>query len=226
MILTLLKSQPAIALVWVLAIVLSLTVHEFSHALVGKWRGDATAERMGRLTLNPLAHVDWMGFIAVLLLGFGWAKPVPYNPYNLKNPKWDSVWIALAGPASNLIFAIVSALVLRGVLIANPGASLSLLSVFLIFMVILNLFLLLFNIIPVHPLDGSKLLFALMDSAKYAHARNFIATRGPQMLLVLVLISIFTSYNVFFFVSEPAFAICDTLTGGSCLGLMSMIFSL
>jgi len=226
MILTLLKSQPAIALVWVLAIVLSLTVHEFSHALVAKWRGDSTAERMGRLTLNPLAHVDWMGFIAVLLLGFGWAKPVPYNPYNLKNPKWDSVWIALAGPASNLIFAGVSAIALRGILITNPGASLSLLSVFLVFMIILNLFLLVFNIIPVHPLDGSKLLFALLDSPKYAQVRKFIATRGPQMLLVLVLISIFTSYNVFFFVSEPAFAICDSLVGGSCMGMLSMIFTL
>lgn len=226
MIFSLIQSQPAVALVWVLAIVLSLTVHEFSHAAVAKLRGDATAERLGRLTLNPLAHVDWMGFVAVLLLGFGWAKPVPYNPYNLKHPKWDSVWIGLAGPASNLLFAIASAIALRAVFLSNPLAPLSLLSVFLIFMVLLNLFLLFFNIIPVHPLDGSKLFFALFDAPKYQRLRQFVAVRGPQILLVLVLISIITPFNVFFFVSAPAFALCDGLVGGSCLGTLSLILSL
>lgn len=229
MILTFLQSQPAIALVWLFAVVLSLTVHEFSHALVSKLRGDMTAEREGRLTLNPFAHIDWIGFIAVLVLGFGWAKPVPYNPYNLKNPKWDSVLIALAGPASNLLFAVLCSAILRGVLSTSGGSvqpSLSLLSVFLLVMIILNLFLLIFNVIPVHPLDGSKLLFALLDSPKYANARQFISIRGPQILLVLVLISVFTSYDVFFFVSAPAFSICDGLLGGSCMGLLSMIFAM
>ena len=224
MIFSLLSSQPAVAFVWILAIVLSLTVHEFSHALAGKWRGDTTAEREGRLTLNPLAHVDWMGFAAVLLLGFGWAKPVPYNPYNLKNPKWDSVFIGLAGPASNLVFAVASALVLQVVTV--QGTPPSLLSVFLLFMILLNLFLLIFNIIPVHPLDGSKLFFALFDAPKYAALRETVARRGPQVLLVLVLISILTPINVFFFISTPAFAACDALIGGSCMGMLSSILSL
>lgn len=223
MILSLIQSQPAVAFVWILAIVLSLTVHEFSHALAGKLRGDSTAEREGRLTLNPLAHVDWMGFVAVLLLGFGWAKPVPYNPYNLKNPKWDSVLIGLAGPASNLLFAAASAIAFRAT--TAPGAALSLLSVFLLFMVLLNLFLLVFNVIPVHPLDGSKLFFALFDAPKYAHLRETVAHRGPQALLILVLISILTPVNVFFFISTPAFAICDALVGSSCMGTLSLILS-
>ena len=223
MIFSLIQSQPAIALVWILAIVLSLSVHEFSHALMGKLRGDSTAEREGRLTLNPLAHVDWMGFAAVLLLGFGWAKPVPYNPYNLKNPKWDSVLIGLAGPASNLLFSVVSALVFRAT--TSAGSSLSLLSVFLLFMTLLNLFLLIFNVIPVHPLDGSKLFFALFDAPKYATLRETVSRRGPQVLLVLVLISILTPINVFFFVSTPAFALCDSLIGSNCMGTLGFLLS-
>ena len=113
MFLSLISSHPLFALAWLCAILLSLTIHEFSHALVGKWRGDRTAEREGRLTLNPLAHLDWFGFAAMLLLGFGWAKPVPFNPYNLRDPKWDAVWIGLAGPGSNLFLAAFAGLLLR-----------------------------------------------------------------------------------------------------------------
>src|SRR3989338_6823830 len=120
MFLSLISENPAVAIVWVLAIVIALTVHEFSHALAGKWRGDKTAEYEGRLTLNPMAHIDWIGFIPLLLLGFGWAKPVPFNPYNLRDPKWDSVLIALAGPASNFILALLSGFALR--LLIGSGA--------------------------------------------------------------------------------------------------------
>ena len=190
---------------------------------MAKLRGDTTAERMGRLTLNPFAHLDPMGFLAVLLLGFGWAKPVPYNPYNLKNPKWDSVLIGLAGPCSNFLFAIVSAGVLRATMVSGGASSPSVLSVFLLFMMLLNLFLLLFNIIPVHPLDGSKLFFALFDAPKYAHLRETVAIRGPQVLLVLVLVSILTPFNIFFFVSGPAFALCDGLLGGSCVSALNAV---
>src|SRR3989339_1659402 len=118
MFLSLLSSSPMVALAWVAAILLSLTIHEFSHALVSMWRGDHTAERAGRLTLNPLAHLDLMGFIPILLLGFGWAKPVPYNPYNLKNPKWDSVLVGIAGPVTNLLLAVIAAIIMR-LLIVN-----------------------------------------------------------------------------------------------------------
>lgn len=225
MVLQLFQSSPFIALVWVLAIVLSLTVHEFSHALMSKMRGDATAEHEGRLTLNPFSHIDPFGFFAVLLLGFGWAKPVPFNPYNLKNPKWDAVLIALAGPFSNLIFAVVCGVGLRVFFLSGFFTSFNLLGVFLLFMVILNLFLLLFNVIPVPPLDGSKLLFALLDDPKHAVLRQTIAVRGPQILLVLVALSLFTSYDVFSFVSQPAFLLCDTITNGSCLSGLSAILS-
>ncbi|OGL96119.1 hypothetical protein A2348_01260 [Candidatus Uhrbacteria bacterium RIFOXYB12_FULL_58_10] len=213
-----------VALAWVAAILLSLTIHEFSHALVSMWRGDHTAERAGRLTLNPLAHLDLMGFIPILLLGFGWAKPVPYNPYNLKNPKWDSVAIALAGPASNLILAALSALAIRFLVGSQIITSLNLLIIFLFLLIVLNLFLMFFNVVPIHPLDGSKLFFALFDAPRYTRMREFVAVRGPQILLFLIILSLATSLNVFFFVSTPAFATCDVLLGDSCAAFFNVIF--
>ena len=216
--------SPLIALVWIAAIFMALTVHEFSHALVGKLRGDRTAEREGRLTLNPLAHIDFTGLMLLLLFGFGWAKPVPYNPYNLKDPKWDSVKIALAGPFSNLVMALIAGIAFRVLVGGGIIESLNLLSIFLFLTILLNLFLLLFNIIPVHPLDGSKLFFALFDDPKYSRIRMLVATKGPNFLMIAVLISAFTNINIFFFISEPSFAICDSLIDQSCLGYFSSIF--
>lgn len=226
MFLQLFFGSPAIAVAWVVAILGSLTIHEFSHALVGKLVGDKTAEREGRLTLNPIAHIDPTGFMLLLLFGFGWAKPVPYNPYNLKDPKWDSVKIALAGPLSNLIIAILAGVVFRLLVGGGVIAHLNLLAIFLFLTILLNLFLMFFNVIPVHPLDGSKLFFALFDHPKYAAMREFVAVRGPQILMFAVLISAFTSLNVFFFVSGPAFGTCDALLGQSCGGYFASIFSL
>ncbi len=226
MLLSILFSSPAIALVWVVAIFTSLTIHEFSHALAGKLRGDRTAEREGRLTLNPLAHIDLMGLIPLFIFGFGWAKPVPFNPYNLKNPKWDSVLIALAGPASNLILAIISAIAFRILIGTGVIEGINLLAIFLFFLILLNLFLLFFNIVPIHPLDGSKLFFALFDKPQYAQLRQWVAVRGPQVLMIAIVIAILTNINIFFFVSAPSFATCNALIGGSCSGFFGAIFSL
>jgi Zn-dependent protease len=225
MFLELLFGNPAVAAAWIAAIFIALTVHEFSHALVAKWRGDLTAEREGRLTLNPIAHIDVMGLIPLLLFGFGWAKPVPFNPYNLKNPKWDSVLIALAGPASNLILATISAILIRVLLEGGVVASINLLIVFLFLSLIINLFLMIFNLVPIHPLDGSKLAFALLDHPKYENARRFIAVRGPQILMAMVFIAILTNLNVFFFVSGPAFSVCDLMLSDTCYGFFAMLFS-
>jgi Zn-dependent protease len=223
MFLNILFSSPTLALVWVVAIFASLTIHEFSHALVGGWRGDKTAEREGRLTLNPFAHIDLFGLVAMLLFGFGWAKPVPFNPYNLKNPKWDSVLIALAGPGSNLLLALFSAIAFR-LTSAALGAG-NLLTIFLFLLILLNLFLLLFNIIPIHPLDGSKLFFALFDHPKYAQLRAFVAIRGPQILMFAIFVAILTNIDIFFFIAKPAYGICNALINNSCLSYFAAIFS-
>ncbi|OGL67208.1 hypothetical protein A2856_04070 [Candidatus Uhrbacteria bacterium RIFCSPHIGHO2_01_FULL_63_20] len=219
----LILASPMMAIAWVAAIMLSLTVHEFSHALVGKWRGDRTAEHEGRLTLNPLAHVDPLGFLSLLLVGFGWAKPVPYNPYNLRNPAWDGVAIALAGPFSNLLLASMSAFALRFLVGSQIITQLNLLVVFLFFLILLNLGLAFFNFIPVHPLDGSKLFFALTDHPKYARLRFAVAHYGPQLLMALVVISLVTPFNVFFFVSAPTYAACDFLLSDHCQGFLGAV---
>ncbi|MFH2136072.1 MAG: site-2 protease family protein, partial [Patescibacteria group bacterium] len=102
MLISLLFSAPILFFAIFVALVVSITFHEFCHVLAARLQGDTTGERMGRLTLNPLAHLDLWGTLAILFIGFGWGRPAPYNPYNLKNQKYGSVLVALAGPASNL----------------------------------------------------------------------------------------------------------------------------
>ncbi|MFA6522501.1 MAG: site-2 protease family protein [Patescibacteria group bacterium] len=224
MFLNLLLSTPILALVWVFAIIIAMTVHEFAHAYMAMRLGDHTAESMGRLTLNPLAHVDLFGLLPLLLLGFGWAKPVPFNPYNLKNPRWDSVIIALAGPAANIIMATLAAIAFRALILTGVVSLTSLLPAFLVLLIVINLFLVFFNIIPIAPLDGSKIIDALLVKPEHARLRIAIATYGPQVLLVLVILSLISNFDVFFFVSAPAYATCNALMGVSCTNLLGMLF--
>ncbi|MFH1611416.1 MAG: site-2 protease family protein [Patescibacteria group bacterium] len=224
MILSLLFGQPMLLVVWLAAILISLTVHEFSHAWMANIKGDKTAELAGRLTLNPLAHIDVMGMVLLVTLGFGWAKPVPFNPYNLQDPRRDSLLIALAGPASNLVMATLASIVLRAMLVVGMFDQMSLLFAFLLLLVIINLFLMFFNIVPIYPLDGSKVLDALLVKPEHQRLRMQIAMYGPKILFALVMISIFTSFNIFFFVSEPSYFVCSKLVGENCLGLLGLIF--
>ncbi|MFH1712160.1 MAG: site-2 protease family protein [Patescibacteria group bacterium] len=224
MFLQLIANSPTVALVWIIVILLSLTVHEFFHALVANWKGDKTAELAGRLTLNPIPHIDPIGLIPLLLLGFGWAKPVPFNPYNLKDPKRDAVHIALAGPLSNLLMAVLAGVTLRILLTTGVIGLLNLLTVFLVLLVIINLFLMFFNIIPIHPLDGSKLVDALLHAPQHQNLRNAIARYGSTGLMVLVMLSIM-GVPVFSFISWPSFFVCDALVGQNCSLLLMQIFS-
>ena len=145
----------------------ALCFHEFAHGLVAKLKGDNTAELAGRLSLNPLVHADligtWILPISAILLGspffFGWAKPVPVNSRNLKHPRQDMFWIALAGPASNIFLALVSTVVLGVVYAyAQSGGIGGALELLLMTFIQVNLFLAIFNLIPVHPLDGGKVI--------------------------------------------------------------------
>lgn len=202
---SLLMQQPVLFIIWLLAFLLALSVHEFCHAAAGTWLGDPTARRMGRLTLNPAAHVDLIGLLAVIFIGFGWGKPVPFNPYNLKWPKWGPTLVAAAGPLSNLLLAVLSV-----ILLVNLGPRLgheNLLTAFLYLSARLNVALMVFNLIPLPPLDGSKALLAILSHPKYAAARIFVETQGPTLLLLLVFLDSFGGIGIF----SGLFALGDRL---------------
>jgi Zn-dependent protease len=149
---------------------MAITFHEVSHGFVAFLRGDNTAKSLGRLTLNPLKHLDIIGTIMIIVIGIGWAKPVPVNFNNLRNPKRDMIWVSAAGPITNLILAIISALLIRFIVpIAEPVPDSSMLQLFLepvllmlAFSVYVNILLALFNLVPLLPLDGGRVLIGLL----------------------------------------------------------------
>ncbi|NIP37464.1 MAG: site-2 protease family protein [Candidatus Dadabacteria bacterium] len=151
-------------------ILFALTIHEYCHALVAFKLGDDTASLQGRLTLNPIMHLDPIGTIMMFLAGFGWARPVPVNPLNFKDPKKGMMLVAIAGPLSNIITAIIAGLVLNYIL-SDPGFSLDSNSgayntfvLILILNVVFGIALAVFNMIPIPPLDGSRVLYAYLPN--------------------------------------------------------------
>lgn len=190
-----LLSQPWLFLPVISALIIAFTVHEFSHAFAADTLGDATPRNAGRLTLNPISHLHPIGFLLLITAGFGFGKPVPFDDRNLKNPKLGAALIGLAGPFSNLIVAFLAA----GALVLLVGQGMlqtSLLYVFLLFLVQFNVALLVFNLLPIPPLDGSKVLFAALP-AKYDHVKDWLENYGPMVLLTLVLIDTATPISIF-----------------------------
>lgn len=183
------------SLVVVVMLGVAFPIHEFAHALAAFRLGDGTARLMGRLTLDPRAHFDQMGglLLAVTFLftsfGFGWAKPTPYNPMNLQGGRWGEALVSAAGPISNLILAIAAALPLR--YINATGMDAGLLGSFLEFFVRINLVLMVFNLIPIPPLDGSKVMFAFMDPRTAWRVRPVLEQYGLVILLAAMLLPIF-----------------------------------
>jgi len=172
--------------VWIVALLTALTIHEFSHAFVADRLGDPTAKLMGRLTLNPLAHLDPLGTLFLLFARVGWGKPVPVDPFNLRNPRGDSALISLAGPTSNLILALILSLTLR--LIPHlpvPHFLFLLIQAFFIPMVILNVSLGIFNLLPLGPLDGFKIVGGFLPK-KFAYQWEELETYGLLFLFMLL----------------------------------------
>ncbi len=170
----------------VIPALLCITIHELCHGLTAYRLGDDTAKRAGRLTLNPLKHIDVMGLIMMVLFRFGWAKPVPVNMNRLRNPKRDMAFVALAGPLSNLLMAVLALFLYGVLLIPLSGGGIGDIVLDLILTVAsLSIALAIFNIIPVPPLDGSKILFSLLPANAYRFVLRY-ERYGMILLLILV----------------------------------------
>jgi Zn-dependent protease len=172
---------------WIVALVIALSIHEYAHARAADELGDPTPRLNGRLTLNPLAHLDPIGTLMLLLFRFGWGKPVPIDPYNLRNPRRDQALISLAGPASNFITAIAFALAYH--LLSNfvPTISSPLLFSFAITVVIMNLGLGIFNLLPFGPLDGAKIFLGFLPADKAEDWEQAMSQYSLSVFLLMLL---------------------------------------
>ena len=173
-----------------LAVFLCLTVHETCHGLAAYALGDPTAKRQHRLSFNPLRHIDWLGFASMLIAGFGWAKPVPVDMRYFKKPKQGMALTALAGPASNFLMAVIVLFLVRWMYWGAPATAFALWFYgFLLNVVMLNIGLGLFNLLPIPPLDGSKVLFALLPDRLYWKLMRY-ERYGMLVLLLLVVFDV------------------------------------
>ena len=176
-----------------------MTVHEFAHAYVAVRLGDRTPIDQNRYTLNPLAHISWLGFLMILLVGFGWAKPVQFDPRNFRNPRRGEVLVAMAGPLANLTLAVGFVLVLKVILGINPNLFQvppygPVVYQLLIAFIWIDLVLFIFNLLPVPPLDGSHLLLGAIPD-RYAAFKLGFMRYGAAALLIVLLVSYITPYN-------------------------------
>jgi len=171
--------DPAFILSWLVAVTIALTVHEFAHGKVAQLCGDLTAYDMGRVSLNPLDHYDPIGTTMIVLFGLGWGKPVPINPANFGHPRRDDALVALAGPGSNIVTAVLFAIPLRFGFAGEYGQVLQL-------VVLINLFLAFFNLIPVFPLDGSHILQAILPYEKARSYSSFMQRYGMLFLILII----------------------------------------
>jgi Zn-dependent protease len=179
---------------WLPGIILGLTIHEFSHAYIANMCGDSTSKDQGRVTLNPLKHIDPLGFILLLFAGFGWAKPVHFNVKNLRDPERDIVKIAVAGPFSNALLAILLSWIFVLIFKLNPGIYYSVVAEIFIYAIYINWGLFIFNLIPIPPLDGSHLL--LNYFRKYPSLYAGLYKYGTLLLFALIIGSMVSKTNL------------------------------
>jgi Zn-dependent protease len=178
-------------------IILGLTVHEFSHAYMAKRCGDSTSAEQGRISLNPFRHIDTMGFLMLLIAGFGWAKPVQFNEQNLRNPRSDVIKIAVAGPFSNAVLAMVLSLLFSLYSQLTEGyysSTLQIVNEVFLYAIYINWGLFIFNLIPLPPLDGSHLL--LNQFKRFPRLYEGFYKYGSWIFFGLIIVTVFTKVNL------------------------------
>ena len=194
-----LNTDPTLFFILVVCLIFSLTFHEYAHGIVAYYYGDDTAYRQGRLTLNPLAHLDPIGTFMILFIGIGYAKPVPVNPNNLENPRKDLIKVAAAGPLSNLLLTFISILIFN--LIVSPSSPNNVIEL-LKTMIYINTALAVFNMIPVYPLDGGQIFGNIIGkyNPRFSHQ---LLIYGPKILLFLILFGLLTGKSILWMIIGP-----------------------
>lgn len=193
MIFQLLFNSPQLFLVYLVALLVPITLHEFGHAFAATAQGDPTPKQHGRLTFNPIAHLDPVGFLLLLVAGFGWGKPVPFNPLYLRNRRFGGAIVSAAGPLANLFQIVVFGLTLKALSSLGQG---NLLVVLLGALVQINVILMVFNLLPIPPLDGSKVFFSLLPR-RLLSLQVALEHYGPMLLLGLVFLDMILGLGIF-----------------------------
>ncbi len=213
-----LNLSPSILISRIVILLIALPVHELAHAWMAHYFGDTTPERNGRLTINPLAHLDPIGALMLLIAGFGWAKPVPINPYALEKRSPNAItMVSLAGVTANLLLAILAAIPFRLGLISyysNPGSFLPSAGEFLLQFIYINLALMIFNLIPLAPLDGEKVVSTILPP-NLSRYMDMIRPYGPLILLGLLIAGRTIGLDVIGWIMGPPLkAMFGLLVGG------------
>lgn len=215
-----LPSMPQL-ITYIIILLTAFPVHEFAHAWTANYFGDNTPRANGRLTLNPLSHLDPIGTLVMLVVGFGWAKPVPINPYVLqRQSRAAPMLVSLAGPMSNLLMAIIASAFFRLGLVSTsgiriiPGEILPTISLFLYLFISINLWLMLFNLIPLFPLDGEKVLDYFLPPAGVRFLES-IRPYGPMILMVILFVLPLVGIDVIGRVIQPVFNLLARLLIGA-----------
>jgi len=195
-------SNPLLFVIYLSSLLVAITIHEFSHAWAADYLGDPTPRLQGRLKLNPLVHIDNIGMLLLLFFGFGWGKPVEFDPYNLKNPRRDAAWISIAGPSSNFILAIVLSLLIRLFIVLQLNFLTIIGSIVFIPMIRMNIILGIFNLLPINPMDGFKIVGGILSEEK---AREWYSLQRYGMIfLILLIFPIFGGHSMLDSILTPA----------------------